>query len=63
MARFYYEFVELESTGDESREFTYVLYDGQRGDQELARCDRHDDAQKIVDALNAYKRPSLGVFG
>lgn len=61
MNRFYYEFVELESTGD--AEFTYVLYDNRRGDQELARCDRHDDAQKIVDALNAYKPPALGVFG
>lgn len=56
MPRFYYEFVELEAAGDESREFTYVLYDRRRGDHELARCEHVADAEKIVDALNAALR-------
>jgi hypothetical protein len=62
MPRFYYEYAELE-TGDDTPDWTYIVYDRQHGEQEVARCDRSDDAEKIVDALNAYRRPSLGVFG
>ncbi len=71
MPRFYYEYVELELGADDEepgddpvpREWTYVVYDRRFGDHEFARCDRCDDAEKIVEALNAHKPPSLGVFG
>lgn len=56
MPRFYYEFVELEAAGDDSREFTYVLYDRRRGDHELARCEHVADAEKIVHELNRGAR-------
>lgn len=59
MPRFHYIYCELEDGTWE-----YVIFDRRRGsDNHLALCVHEDDAQKIVHALNAHKRPSLGVFG
>jgi hypothetical protein len=59
MPRFYFEFTELEG-GTAG----YCINDRRLGsDEYIALCARSDDAQKIVDALNAYKPPALGVFG
>jgi hypothetical protein len=61
MRRYYYAFCILE---DES--VAYCIFDPCRSsDSYIAACDRGDDAQKIVDALNATCKPapSLGVFG
>lgn len=59
MKRFYYEHVEMD---DDT--WDYCVFDRRRGsDSYLAICASVGDAQKIVDALNAYKAPALGVFG
>jgi hypothetical protein len=56
MARFYFEYCELI---DDS--WVYCIYDRRLGgEEEIARCDRVDDAERICEALN---RPSSGVFG
>lgn len=46
MARFYYEF-------SESHHWWHVF--DRRLDKRIAICDRHDDAERIVDALNAVR--------
>jgi hypothetical protein len=57
MARFYYEWIELDDGS-----WDYGVFDRQRGnDNYLALCDCSRDAEKIVDALNAVK--AVGVFG
>jgi hypothetical protein len=60
MPRFYYEFCELE---DDS--WIYCVYDRRHGDDEIARCERGDDAERIVDALNGHKAsapPAANIF-
>ncbi|WP_316397310.1 hypothetical protein [Bradyrhizobium sp. 33ap4] len=58
MARYYYEHVELI---DDT--WTYAIYDRRLGsEQDIARCDRGDDAERIVAALNVVK-PKVDVFG
>lgn len=56
MPRFYYVFCEMD---DDSWE--YVIFDRLRGsDSHMALTVSSDDAEKIVDALNA---PKPGIFG
>lgn len=59
MPRFYWAYREM---SDDT--FDYCVFDRRRGsDQQIAIATSSDDAEKIVDALNAYKAPSVGVFG
>ncbi len=59
MNRFYYEFCQMD---DDT--WDYCVFDRRRGsDQQIAIATSSNDAEKIVEALNAYKAPSLGVFG
>ncbi|MGZ5987428.1 MAG: hypothetical protein ACXWLZ_00125 [Rhizomicrobium sp.] len=54
MPRFYYEFLERVPGGWQIARRRYYIFDRRYGsDQYIAICDRHDDAETIVNALNA----------
>lgn len=59
MPRFYYEYCDMD---DDT--WDYCVFDRRRGsDTYLAICATATDAEKIVEALNGYKKPDAGIFG